>query len=366
MTTTARLIAATASAEDRLTLTEVDLGEGASGTNSPHESSSADGTEVSAIDRQRLSAAQKNARAAGGYLWIETDCDGEELADLLTMLDIHVYLPHVNATRGPRRERASFDFSGQSSELILHPVSYDDSAEVVSRGELSLWMGPETVVTRTIDSEVELGAIFEPIRGHLLASAVGLFAIRVLHLVVQEYDPVLNGLEADVDEVEDSLFADELSDGLSQRIFGLTRQVLTVEKAIHPLREMMAEFGQQLVVQQSDGRKTAALKLTREEIKLADDRVRGLHALLDRAITVHSTLVSQRQTDVSIRQNEDMKRISSWAAILFAPTLVGGIYGMNFDHMPELHWAMGYPFALGLMAAIAVALYVWFKRSKWL
>ena len=76
------------------------------------------------------------------------------------------------------------------------------------------------------------------------------------------------------------------------------------------------------------------------------ERVDSFRAILDNALTVHSTLVTRRQTEQSIQQNDEVKKISSWAAILFAPTLVGTIYGMNFTHMPELHWAFGYPFAL--------------------
>ena len=81
---------------------------------------------------------------------------------------------------------------------------------------------------------------------------------------------------------------------------------------------------------------------------------------------MHSALVARRQTEVNLQQNEQVKRISSWAAIIFAPTLIGGIYGMNFDEMPELHWAWGYPFAIGLMAALGVGLYVVFKKKRWL
>ena len=74
----------------------------------------------------------------------------------------------------------------------------------------------------------------------------------------------------------------------------------------------------------------------------------------------------RRLSDAGHAQNEEVKRISAWAAILFAPTLIGTIYGMNFDHMPELHWAYGYPFALGLMAGVSLGLYLAFKRRGWL
>lgn len=96
------------------------------------------------------------------------------------------------------------------------------------------------------------------------------------------------------------------------------------------------------------------------------EAVDSLRAILDQALTVHSTLVSRRQTETGLAQNDVVRKISSWAAILFAPTLVAGIYGMNFDDMPELHWRLGYPWALGLMVLFGFALYAVFKRKKWL
>jgi magnesium transporter len=97
-----------------------------------------------------------------------------------------------------------------------------------------------------------------------------------------------------------------------------------------------------------------------------NDRIEGFRAVLDKALTVHSALVARRQTEASLAQNDEIKKISSWAAIIFAPTLVGTVYGMNFEAMPELQWAFGYPMAIGAMAAFAVALYGVFKYKKWL
>jgi magnesium transporter len=103
------------------------------------------------------------------------------------------------------------------------------------------------------------------------------------------------------------------------------------------------------------------------------ERTASFRALLQNALTVNAALVAQRQndemrrlTESSFAQSEQVKRISSWAAILFAPTLVGTIYGMNFRTMPELDWIFGYPMALGLMAGMGVALYTAFKRNKWI
>jgi magnesium transporter len=104
-----------------------------------------------------------------------------------------------------------------------------------------------------------------------------------------------------------------------------------------------------------------------------NERVAGFRELLQNILSVNLTLVGLQQneevkalTEASIDQNDEVKKISAWAAILFAPTLIGTVYGMNFDHMPELHWVLGYPFALLLMLVVSVSLYLVFKRRNWL
>ncbi|HEV8044585.1 MAG TPA: CorA family divalent cation transporter, partial [Rubrobacter sp.] len=115
------------------------------------------------------------------------------------------------------------------------------------------------------------------------------------------------------------------------------------------------------------------LRDVRDHVLQVTERLSGYRELLQSILSVNLTLVSLAQneevkglTEASLSQNEEVKKISAWAAILFAPTLIGTIYGMNFDHMPELHWLLGYPFALALMALTSVSLYLIFKRRGWL
>ena len=97
-----------------------------------------------------------------------------------------------------------------------------------------------------------------------------------------------------------------------------------------------------------------------------EERVDGFRALLQNILSVHLTLETKALTEVSISQNEQVQKISAWAAILFAPTLIGTIYGMNFEHMPELRWRLGYPMAIALMVAVGLVLYAIFKRRRWI
>ena len=162
---------------------------------------------------------------------------------------------------------------------------------------------------------------------------------------------------------------------MSKRIYTLSREVIEFQRAVEPLEEIFVELRERLKERAS----TADLELRRALRDVADhatrvmERVDGYRQLLSNILTVNAALVAQRQneemtrlTEASFDQNEQVKRISSWAAILFAPTLIASVYGMNFDHMPELHWAGGYPFALALMFLLGGTLFVIFKRSGWL
>jgi magnesium transporter len=194
----------------------------------------------------------------------------------------------------------------------------------------------------------------------------------VLDQVVDEYSPVVSGLENDIDEIEDQLF--KADHNVSRRIYELSREVIAFQRATQPLVGMLAMLRERI---SSDDERT--LELHRDLRDVEDhvitlvERVDGFRSLLQNALMVNSTLVAQRQndetkalTEASLNQADQAKRVSSWAAILFAPTLVASIYGMNFHNMPELSWPLGYPFALGLMLALGVALYLSFKKRGWL
>ena len=174
--------------------------------------------------------------------------------------------------------------------------------------------------------------------------------------IVDDYGPVLDGLQDDIDEIEVQVFEGER--GVSKRIYQLTREVIEFQRAVEPLGEIFVELRYRL----KERAGAADLELRRALRDVADhatrvmERVEGYRQLLTNILTVNAALVAQRQNEEMTRlseagfeQNEQVKRISSWAAILFAPTLIASVYGMNFDHMPELHWTLGYPFAVALM-----------------
>jgi magnesium transporter len=195
----------------------------------------------------------------------------------------------------------------------------------------------------------------------------------VLDKIVDDYAPVLDSLQVDIDEIEVQVFGGD--PGVSKRIYHLSREVIEFQRAVEPLRDLFDELRGQLKEKAtaSDLELRRALRDVADHATRVRERLEAFRQLLVNILQVNAALVGQRQneemarlTEAGYQQNEQVKRISAWAAILFAPTLIASIYGMNFDQMPELHWALGYPFALAMMLLLGVVLYIVFKRRGWL
>lgn len=189
--------------------------------------------------------------------------------------------------------------------------------------------------------------------------------------VVDEYGPVVAGLENDIDEIEDQLFANDPA--VARRIFSLTREVIDFQRAVGPLIPILERLQLEAESFGIDVEVGRGFRDAHDHVIRIVERSASFRTILENSLLLHATLVTQRQNDAmaemtefSLTQNEQVKKVSGWAAILFAPTLVGTVYGMNFDYMPELHWSLGYPMALGLMAATSLTLYTIFKRKGWL
>ncbi|MHA4854928.1 magnesium and cobalt transport protein CorA [Rhodococcus sp. MSC1_016] len=257
--------------------------------------------------------------------------------------------------------------------VVLRPARYLDDVEKVEFGELHVFVGPDFVVTIRHAESPNLGKVRHRMEQELGLLRLGPEAVlyAILDQVVDEYEPVIAGLENDIDEIEDQLFTGQAS--VARRIYALSSEVIEFQRATHPLVGMLE------ALQRGSEKYHVDLELQRRLRDVHDHTIRiceradSFRAHLQTALTVHATLVGQQQneemhrlTEASLAQSEEVKKISAWAAILFAPTLVGTIYGMNFDHMPELHWASGYPLALSLMLITSVLLYTVFKRQRWL
>ena len=270
----------------------------------------------------------------------------------------------VEAHQRPKLER----YDG-TLFVVLRPARYVDDTETVEFGEVHVFVGEDFVVTGRHGKASELGKVRKRLEGDPELLRLGPEAIlyAIMDQVVDDYGPVVSGLENDIDEIETEVFSGNA--GVSRRIYELSREVIEFQRATQPLVGMLRDLtsGVENPDLQSYLRDVQdhALKIT--------EQVAGFRELLQNILSVNLTLVGVSQneevktlSEASIAQNNEVKKISAWAAILFAPTLAGTVYGMNFDHMPELHWALGYPFALVLMLLISVSLYVIFKRRGWL
>ena len=270
-------------------------------------------------------------------------------------------------------QRPKLERYGETLFVVLRAARYLDEAEEVDFGELHVFVGPNFVLTVRHSEGPDLAAVRRRLQDdpELLRRGPEAVLYAIMDAVVDGYAPVVAGLQNDIDEIETEVFRGDPA--VSRRIYELSREVVEFQRATRPLLEMLEHLTAGFDKYGTGEELRRYLRDVADHATTVVERVDGFRQMLGDILTVNATLVTQAQneemkhlTRASYTQNEEIKRISSWAAILFAPTLVGTIYGMNFDHIPELHWLGGYPFALALMAAVCATLYTVFKRRDWL
>lgn len=312
----------------------------------------------------------RDAHERAGAVWIELQRPGpQELEAVGQELGLHP-LAVADCLRG--HQRAKLEHFGDTTFLVLQPARYLDDSETVAFTELDVFVGSDFIVTVHDEDPIGVESVRRQLDEHPEILAKGTYGIlwAILEHLLDGYGPVLDGVETDIDEIEQQLFSREPD--VAQRIFKLQREVIELQHATKPLAEMLDRM-QRIVADARGTAEAPALRDAHDRAQHVDARVQGFRHTLDNALTVNATLTDEarneemrRLTEFGIQQNDQVKKISAWAAILFAPTLVGTIYGMNFRNMPELDWAFGYPLALLLMLATSVTLYTVFKRKDWL
>ena len=294
----------------------------------------------------------------------------DELAAIADEFDLHALAVEdaITAHQRPKLERY-----GDTLFVVLRAARYLDDVEEVEFGEVHLFVGPDFVITVRHSESPDLGGVRHRLEGNPDLLALGPEAIlyAILDRVVDGYLPVVAGLENDIDEIEVEVFRGDPE--VSRRTYELTREVIEFERATKPLAAVIRALSAGFEKYGIDEELQRYLRDVEDHITAVIEQVDGFRHLLRDILTVNATLVAQAQneemktlTETSNAQNEEVKKISAWAAILFAPTLIGTVYGMNFENMPELGWAFGYPFALVLMALVSVTLYTVFKRRDWI
>jgi magnesium transporter len=299
----------------------------------------------------------------GGFAWVElVEPDDGELASVAGEFGLPAAAVR-DAVKTHHRPRA--DRYGETLLVVLKTARYLDEEERVEFGEIHIFLGRDFVVTVGHGKASPLEGVRRELEGHagFLGKGAGAVLWAVVDRVVDGYDPVIDGLENDVEEIEEQVFGGEDAD-VSRRIYELSREVLEFRRAAQPLAGVLERLSAEVhgsdreVLRRMRGVQDRALRIT--------ERLDGFRELLQNILSVNLTIVSVQQNTAMQHQNVQVQKISAWAAIIAAPTLISGIYGMNFRYMPELNSIFGYPYALAIMLSISFLLYLGFKRAGWL
>ncbi|MFB6671064.1 CorA family divalent cation transporter [Streptomyces sp. NPDC056390] len=306
-----------------------------------------------------------------GMAWIGLARPTEsELLSLAGEFDLHPLAVEdaLEAHQRPKLERY-----GDTLFVVLRAARYLDAPEEVEFGELHVFVGADFVITVRHGAAPDLSGVRRRMEDSPELLKLGPEAVlyAILDAVVDGYAPVVAGVQTDIDEIETEVFTG--APEVSRRIYELSREMVEFQRATRPLVGMLHGLMAGFAKYGTDEELQRYLRDVADHVTHTSERVDGFRQALADILTVNATQVTQQQNaemralaEAGFEQNEEIKKISSWAAILFAPTLVGTIYGMNFDHMPELGWGFGYPFAILLMAVVCVSLYFIFKRRDWL
>lgn len=274
----------------------------------------------------------------------------------------------INAHQRPKFERY-----GDVGFLVLRAATYRDQSESIDFGEIHALVGERFVVTLRHAPTPDLSVLRTELEAKpkLLAKGPRIVLTRLLDQVVDGYRPVMLGIENDVDEIETEVFGG--SSHVSKRIYQLSREVIDLQRAIRPLRQIIDDLRHDPMMANPPELLTQLLRDIEDHAISVNERVESLHLALKGTLDLNLALTTQRQNDevtamtaASLKQAEDSRKIAAWAGVLFVPSLVAGTYGMNFQNMPELSWQYGYLWGLGLMLFTGIAMYLIFKWRDWL
>ncbi len=310
--------------------------------------------------RLDLVDALEAASEAESFVWIGLhEPDVEEFEAVREEFGLHELAVEdaVNAHQRPKLEVYDQDLF-----VVLKTARYDDVTETVTVAELQLFIGANYVVSVRHGQASALAEVRATIESDLPRIRCGPMAVlhAVIDHVVDDYVPVIDGLDNDMAEIEEAVFDVDRPRGFDpgQRIFKLKREVLNVIRNTEPFLEPLSRLA------------AGQLPLAHPELHTyfrdVEDHLTRVVSAIHHARDLLSDALDANLAQVTTRQNDDMRTISAWVAIGGIPTVIGAIYGMNFDHMPELRWRYGYLVVIGVMALICFALYRRFKRIGWL
>ncbi|RKW69546.1 magnesium and cobalt transport protein CorA [Galactobacter caseinivorans] len=363
-------------------------------------------TELESRDREAI----RSARDRGGWIWVELAGTSKDQWHLLAQDFTLNHLAVEDMMES--KQRTKVDHYGEDTFLVMHPACYDEDAESVSVGELHLYAGRDFLITHRdagtpAPDQARQRVVHSPALAGLGPRGG---AYSVLDQIVDDYEPVVDELATDIEQIDEELFAQSQGE-VATRIYKLSRQVGHFQRAVQPLDDaliaarkniagddpgvLLGEAGvgysyampaaarepksagtpgsghdQDAAKDSADQRGRvlidALLRDVQDHSTRVEARLDGMHATLVNALSLALTLASERAAQVGLEQSVQSKKVSSWAAILAAPTVLAGVWGMNFKYMPELEAGWGYPAALATMLGAGTTLYVVFKKKGWL
>ena len=244
--------------------------------------------------------------------------------------------------------------------VVLRTANLTGEPQHVEFGETHIFVGPRFVVSvrhGSLQSHIGLRARCEASQ-HLLAKGPGFVLYALMDFVVDQYFPIVEALEERVVELEEAVLDEKFIQQTTSRIYHLKRELLSVKRAVSPLVDIssrLMRFDLELVPDD-----------TKPYFRHVYDHAMRINEMADTLREVLATALNANLSIISVSQNKDTKRLAAWAAIIAAPTAIAGVYGMNFEHMPELGWRYGYGLAIGAIAMVCSGLWLGFKRSGWL
>jgi len=289
-------------------------------------------------------------------VWVAlVEPDGVALAQLQEEFNLHP-LAVEDARHG--HQRAKIEEYGDSLFVVLHLV--EEEAEELHVGEVNIFTGRNYVLT--VRSRTQKG--FQDVRARaerepeLLRQGAGYVLYALMDSVVDRYFPLLDKLEVELEAIEEKLFADTSPRVNIESLYALKQKLMTVRHAVAPLAEAVSNL--------SGSRVPSICSGMREYFRDVYDHLQRLNQTIESERDTVATAISVNLSMIQLQENDTMKRLAAYGALIAVPTAIAGVYGMNFEYMPELHWRYGYLVSLGVMAFIDGYLFYKLRKAKWL
>jgi len=312
-----------------------------------------EGTKLSDIPKEDISEYVKRPDC---FVWVALkDPTPEELEEMRVEFGLHE-LAVEDAHHG--HQRPKIEEYGNSLFAVLQTVEFKDGELHV--GEVDIFVGPNYILSARLNTERGFTNVRERCERepHLLKHGAAYVFYALMDTVVDRYFPILDALESELEKIEEQIFLRNTARSNIEALYDLKRGLMTLKHAVDPLMEAVSKLYGGRVPQICSG--------MGEYFRDVFDHLQRLHATIEGIRDMQTTAIQVNLGMISLNETEVTKKLAAWAAIIGVPTMIAGIYGMNFKNMPELEWIWGYPVSVAIMVAIDIWLYFQFKKTKWL